>query len=423
MMGAGSPVLEVDYQSCEPVCCGTTMSASLLPEPPVAHALPRARNSGGGAPKAVSGIGLAAAGCLTPLGDAAATVDRLLAGESALSFQPVLGCDGGDLVPLALCNPWQPETGDAPRWAAPFFAMVAGIPARHWGAERFPIFITSSNFGIDNLYAHYRHPREGQLPFILPQRLTDFFRRELGWGANITHFSHACVSSNLGLLYASRQVAAGLADEALVVSYDFLSPFVAAGFHAMKILLGEMPAPYAARDFGAVGLGDGAAFAVVAPLGQRGRSASGFRLEAQEGCNEMYHFTGNHPDGAGMAELGARMRAAAAGRPVWIKGHGTGTIEAGRLEARHMAACFPGAPLVSWKGALGHTLGSCGLVEMALAMESIRRGRAPGTIGTSGVCFSAEVATESFDVAGFDGVVLNSFAFGGAHYAFLLCHD
>ncbi len=397
------------------------MSTILLPEPAAAAMAARVRARV--APEPRSGVGLAAAGCLTAFGDAAQTVERLLAGDCALSFQPVLGCDGGDLVPLALCNPWQPEAGEAPRWADPFFKMLAAVPSRPWGTERYPIFIASSNFGIDNLYAHHRHPRPGQLPFILPQRLTDYFCRTLGWGANITHFSHACVSSNLGLLYASRQVTAGLADEALVVSYDFLSPFVAAGFHAMKILIGEMPAPYAERAFGAVGLGDGAAFAVVAPLAAGSPTETGFRLEAQEGCNEMYHFTGNHPDGAGMAELGARLREACAGRRVWIKGHGTGTIEAGRLEARHMAECFPGSPLVSWKGALGHTLGSCGLVEMALAMESVRRGRAPGTIGSSGPCFSAEVATENFDVSGFDGAVLNSFAFGGAHYAFLLCHD
>ncbi len=137
----------------------------------------------------------------------------------------------------------------------------------------------------------------------------------------------------------------------------------------------------------------------------------------------MYHFTGNHPDGVGMAELGAAIRAASGDRPVWVKGHGTGTIEAGRLEARHMAACFPGAPLVSWKGALGHTLGSCALIELAFAMESVRRGRAPGTVGSTGPCYTAEVATEPFDIGGFDGVVLNSYAFGGAHYAQLLCHD
>ena len=305
-----------------------------------------------------------------------------------------------------------------------FLGMMAGAPDRPWGSPRHPVLIASSNYGIDNLYDHRRRPREGQLPYILPQRLTAFFQRRLGWGTNVTHFSHACVSANLGLLYASRQVAAGLADEALVVSYDFLSPFVAAGFHAMKILIGEMPAPYADRPFGAIGLGDGAAFAVLSRTGGgHGAAGDGLRLEAQEGFNEMYHFTGNHPEGYGMGVLGARMRAAASDRPVWIKGHGTGTIEAGRLEARHMAECFPGAPLVSWKGALGHTLGSCGLVELAVAAESIRRGRAPGTVGTSGPCYRPQVATAPFDVSDYAGVVLNAFAFGGAHYACLLCYD
>ena len=78
--------------------------------------------------------------------------------------------------------------------------------------------MTSSNFGIDNLYAHSRDRQDARLPYILPQRLTEFFSRRMGWGENITHFSHACVSSNLGLLYASRQIEAGLAEEALVGS-------------------------------------------------------------------------------------------------------------------------------------------------------------------------------------------------------------
>lgn len=360
-------------------------------------------------------VALTATGCLTGFGGAQVTLDALLRGESALRLGPVLGRDGGDRVPLALCGDWQPAGDSAPRWAAPLLQLLGDAPDRPWGDPRFPIFIVSSNFGIDNLYAYRREPAEARLPFILPQRLTDWLRAELGWGANISHYSHACVSSHLGLLYASRQVNAGLADEALVVSYDFLSPFVAAGFHAMKILTGEMPAPYSDRPFGAIGLGDGAAFAALAP-----GNGSGFQLQAQAGENEMYHFTGNHPDGAGMAALGETMREAAAGRRVWIKGHGTGTIEAGKLEARHMAALFPGAPLVGWKGALGHTLGSCGLVELTLAMEAVREGRAPGTVGAARPCYSDEVATEPFDLAGYDSAVLNSYAFGGAHYALLL---
>ncbi len=331
-------------------------------------------------------------------------------------------------------NEWQPVGGAAatagrPRWEAPLFKFLATVPDRPWGTPRFPVFITSSNFGIGELYAFFTDRDDSRRDFLLPQQLTAWIFGRLGWGPNVTHFSHACVSSHLGLLYASRQVNAGLADEALVVSYDFLSPFVAAGFQALKILFNEMPAPYAERAFGAIGLGDGAAFAVVAPLGSAGSAgggSGGFVLEAQAGANEMYHFTGNHPDGLGMGQLAEEMRAAAAacGRRVWIKGHGTGTIEAGRLEARHMSEKFPGAPLVSWKGALGHTLGSCGLVELALACEFFRRGEAAGTVGSEGeTCFSAEVATAPFSLRDYTGCVLNSYAFGGAHYAILLGHD
>ena len=395
---------------------------------------PAAVPSVASAPRDVSpvAVALTAASCHTALGDTLTTATALLRGERGLHFLPARGLDGGDPVPLGLINDWQPEggaaaaTGGRPRWEAPLFNFLATVPDRPWGSPRFPIFITSSNFGIGELYAFFQDRDDSRRGYLLPQQLTAGICGRLGWGPNVTHFSHACVSSHLGLLYASRQVNAGLADEALVVSYDFLSPFVAAGFHALKILFNEMPAPYAERAFGAIGLGDGMAFAVVAPTRAGSNGSGGFTLEAQAGANEMYHFTGNHPDGLGMGQLAVEMRAAAEarGRRVWIKGHGTGTIEAGRLEARHMSEQFSGAPLVSWKGALGHTLGSCGLVELALACEFIRRGEAAGTVGSEGeACFSAEVATAPFSLNEYTGCVLNSYAFGGAHYAFLLGHD
>lgn len=376
-------------------------------------------------------VALCAAACRTALGDAAATADALLRGERALSLQPVRGRDGspdggGDPVPLALVNDWSADaarTQGRPRWERFLLDFLAGVPDRPWGTARFPVFVTSSNFGIGELLAYAHDHDERRREFLTPHALTARLREHFGWGTDVAHFSHACVSSNLGLLYAGRRVSAGRAEEALVVSYDFLSPFVTAGFHALKILMAEMPAPYADRPFGAIGLGDGAAFAVVGPA----RDGAEFTLLTQTGNNELYHFTGNHPDGVGMDDLGARMAAAArahGGRRVWVKGHGTGTIEAGQLEARHMVGHFPGAPLVSLKGALGHTLGSCGLIELALACEFVRRDRAPGTAGAAGLpCYAPEVATEPFSLGGFNGVVLNSFAFGGAHYAMLLGHD
>jgi len=232
----------------------------------------------------------------------------------------------------------------------------------------------------------------------------------------VTIFSHACVSAHLGLLQATRVVEAGIADEALVFSFDFLSPFVAGGFHALKILNADFPAPYEDRPTGSIGLGDGAGFAVLT------RDRGEFTIGGQSLHNEMHHFTANQPNGDGFAACLSQLAPAVAGRRVWLKGHGTGTLEAGRLEATTLAGVFPGAPLVSWKGSLGHTLGSCGVIELAIAREALLSGRSPGTIGSVRPGFSPEVAFDSFDNRDFDAVICTSNAFGGAHAALLLSH-
>jgi 3-oxoacyl-(acyl-carrier-protein) synthase len=167
---------------------------------------------------------------------------------------------------------------------------------------------------------------------------------------------------------------------------------------------------------GSIGLGDGAAFAVLS------RNRGDFVIEAQSVHNEMHHFTANRADGVGFAACLGPVRQALNDRRVWLKGHGTGTLEAGRLESAAFATAFPDAPLVAWKGSLGHTLGSCGLVELALACEAIRDGKAPGTVGGASPTFRTNVALESIATHDTDGVVCASNAFGGAHAAFLLSH-
>lgn len=361
--------------------------------------------------------GIAACDCLTPFGNAAATTAALLTGRSALELTPVLGRDGGDSVPLALLSPMDESL--PPRWLSGLRRLAAGIPADDWGSPRRPVVVTSSNFGVGSLYAFSRDHDARHLAHGTPFASVEFLRREFGWGKHVHVFSHACVTAHLGLAHAARLLHAGVAERALVFSFDFVSPFVAGGFHSLKILNGTMPAPFAIRETGAIGLGDGAAFAVLT------LDATPFRLAAHALHNEMHHFTANQPDGAGFAACAASIGAAVGGRRVWVKGHGTGTLEAGRLEAEAMARQFPPAPLVSWKGSLGHTLGSCGLVELAITLAALRgpAKKIPGTVGTSAPCFTDTVALAPFAAADFDGVVLTSNAFGGAHAAMLLTHD
>jgi 3-oxoacyl-(acyl-carrier-protein) synthase len=363
-----------------------------------------------------SAVRLESFGCITAFGAARATHAALVRGEVALRARPVLGADGGEAVPLAVVPGRGFDETAPPNWLPALRGLVATIPGEGWGTARRPVFVTSSNFGVGSLYAFRRHGDPAHLAYGTPHACVDWLARELGWGTNVATVSHACVSAHLGLLLASRALAAGEVERALVFSFDFISPFVAGGFHALKILNAGFPAPYAARAVGSIGLGDGAAFAVLT------REAGDFTIWAQSLHNEMHHFTANRADGAGFAACLAPVAAGLAGRRVWLKGHGTGTIEAGRLECAALTAAFPGAPLAGWKGSLGHTLGSCGLVELALACESIRAGRAPGTVGGGPLRFSAAVALESFGIGDTDGVVCASNAFGGAHAAFLLSH-
>lgn len=361
-------------------------------------------------------VRLQAAGCVTALGDAETTCTSLLGEVRALSLQPVLGADGGDAVPMALCSGRSLNETAPPNWLSYVKALAATIPADDWGSARRPVFVTSSNFGVGSLYAFQRTGDESHLCFGTPYATIELLRAELGWGENVSIVSHACVSAHVGLLLASRSLHAGLTDRALVFSFDFLSPFVTGGFHALKILNDGFPSPYASRATGSIGLGDGAAFAVLT------RDNGDFALQAQNLHNEMHHFTANRADGEGFAACLAPVSTMVNGRRLWVKGHGTGTLEAGKLEAETLARFFPAAPLVSWKGSLGHTLGSCGLVELAIALAAIRRGRIPGTVGSTPPYFTETVASSSFASDAFDGAVLTSNAFGGAHAACLLTH-
>ncbi|MEI6715492.1 MAG: beta-ketoacyl synthase N-terminal-like domain-containing protein [Verrucomicrobiota bacterium] len=363
-------------------------------------------------------IRLAACECITPFGNTEATFAALLQNQIALQSLPVCGNTGDDLVPLALFPGHALQSTASPRWLPVVQKLLAPVSGSEWGTARRPIYITSSNFCIGNLVAYQQTKDRAHLAYGSPALCVEWLRRELGWGRSITTFSHACVSAHIGLLQASRAIQSGLADEALVFTFDFLSPFVTGGFHALKILNSNFPAPYAAKATGSIGLGEGAGYTVLS------RDRGEFAIKAQSHYNELHHFTSNQPDGSGFRSCLGPLSEAAAGKRIWFKGHGTGTLDAARLEAETVSAIFPEAPLVGWKGSLGHTLGSCGIVELALAAAALRSGKTPGTVGTTHPTTLHNVATDAFDNTPFEGVVCASNAFGGAHAALLLTrHD
>lgn len=354
-----------------------------------------------------------AADCLTCFGDSRATAAALLAGTCGLQLSPVLGPDGGDLVPLALRGAM--ETPVPPRWWPDLLSLLNAVPDYPWGTPRFPILFASSNYGIDSMYALSRNRNIiGQHSWANAGLVVSNLCSAMGWGSVTSSFSHACVSAHLAALQGERMLRMGLAEKVLLVAFDFLGPFVTAGFHALKILNDGLPAPYRDADTGSIGLGDGAAWAVL------GQTLSKWRVAAGSVGNEMFHFTANEPGGTGFRAALQPFVDLQREFTFWVKGHGTGTLEAGRLESEAVADCLAGVSLVSWKGAIGHTLGSCALVEAAVAMRVHEQGTIPGTIGTQPPVFADCVATANFSAERFNALLLLCNAFGGAHGGWLL---
>jgi len=342
-------------------------------------------------------------------------MDRLLGGEVALKPMPVLMRDGGDLVPLAIRGDFQ--EGPSPRWWSDLTQLLAPQAGKWWGGPRRPIYFASSNYGIDGLYSLGKSRLFEDAHLATPHGCVAELCAAMGWGGNHYILSHACVSGQLAIERASQAIRSGAVDESLVVTFDFVGPFVSGGFHALKILNDQFPSPYADREIGSIGLGDGAAYMILSPR------KSSFRVGLQNTYNEMFHFTANEPTGSGFKAILAPYREITSKARFWVKGHGTGTLEAGRLEASVIKEFFPESPLVSWKGALGHTLGSCAAVELVLAMKAFEQGRSPGTIGSSAPFFSDRVQAEPFSMGVFDSVLLLSNAFGGAHASLLLHYE
>ncbi len=360
-------------------------------------------------------IGIEASECLTALGNTQDSCEALLQGTVALKPTPVLGKDGGDSVPLAASNGYDETI--PPRWEGQLDKLAADLPLASWGSAKYPVFVTSSNYDVGSLYAYRNSGNEDYLKIGTPSNSLSYLKERYGWGENVVALSHACVTAHLGIEMASRYLNLGVAEKALVFTFDYISPFVAGGFHSLNILNKQFPAPYQDRQTGSIGLGDGSGFIVLSKTDTRCRIVSNFLY------NEMYHFTANDPEGSGFNAAAEWLKSEGGDDQVWIKGHGTGTLDAGRMEAEAFERALPQSPLVSWKGSLGHTLGSCGIVELAIVLESIERGMAPGTVGSAAPLMTQNVSIENIETSKFGAVALFSNAFGGAHAGCLIRYE
>jgi 3-oxoacyl-[acyl-carrier-protein] synthase-1 len=231
--------------------------------------------------------------------------------------------------------------------------------------------------------------------------------------------STACSSGAKVFASAQRLIRAGVVDAVVVGGVDSLCQMTLRGFHALSVL-----SPRPCRPFGAgrdgMNLGEGGALFVVA------REGDGVaRLLGVGESSDAHHMSTPHPEGAG-ARAAMRDALAQAGLDAadvdHINAHGTGTQKNDTVEARVIREVFGAqVPVVSTKGATGHTLGAAGAIEAAFALVALQGQWIPGSLGAAPLDPEVTANVVSDRRALRCRVVLsNSFGFGGSNASLLV---
>lgn len=217
----------------------------------------------------------------------------------------------------------------------------------------------------------------------------------------------ACTSGLTGLALARDLIDAGVWRHALVLGVELANRLTLAGFGALGLL-----SPTAARpcDRERDGLSLGEAFGAVIVSG-----SGAWRIAAVANEIDPAGFTAPAPNEQVIAGAMRSALSAAGWEEVDLLKLQAGGSPSGDLaEARAVRSVFARVPsLVSFKGAIGHTLGASGPAELALLLDALAEGRVPPTAGFGKADPELGIEPKSADARSIRRVLFNLAGFGG----------
>ena len=227
----------------------------------------------------------------------------------------------------------------------------------------------------------------------------------------------ACTSSTVGVALAAEYIVEGRYDHVLVAGADIINRFVYYGFAALKAMTEEVCMPFDAGRKG-LSLGDGAVALFLSAERRSDLRVAGYGIS-----NDANHITGPSRDGSGLAKA---LRQAIGMSEITFDeaqafcAHGTGTRYNDSMELKAIQSLYgDNSPLVfGVKGAIGHTLGAAGGIEVALCGKCLLEGTVPPTVG----CNNPESPGVVLDRTKFSGknILTSNSGFGGINAAVLL---
>ncbi|MEY4562140.1 MAG: hypothetical protein RLZZ618_1417 [Pseudomonadota bacterium] len=263
------------------------------------------------------------------------------------------------------------DLASATRWRARAQAVITQT-AQQSGAladRHGPLFIASSSLDIGAIEIDANTELTGDM-----QVFADRIAGWLDWRGPVFTVSTACTSSLNAVLSAATLIAQGQAASALVLGIELPNRLTVAGFGAMQLLSADGARPCGAERNGLV-LGQAVAALHLSSSPSRWRLAGGANV-----------VDGRDPAGAVPEAVVAMCRQALAASGLQAsdiglaKPQAAGSVAGDRIELEAMASVFgPMPPLVSFKSAIGHTLGAAGAAELALLLACLETGCWPST--------------------------------------------
>jgi len=261
----------------------------------------------------------------------------------------------------------------------------------------------------------------------LPSDYRKWIQQEFSLDDSGMEVNAACASSTVGLALGAQKIASGEQSSVLVCGADLASRFVHMGFSALKALTATAARPFDVNRDGLV-LGDGACALLLTD--EQTADENGFEKLAEiDGwgiSNDANHITGPARDGIGLIlaiQQSLKMAEMDAEQVQAFCAHGTATQYNDGMELTAIETLFSERrfPVFSVKGAIGHSLGAAGGIEMALSALALKEKLVLPTVGLSQPEERAEgrVSDKAQLFAGENILTTNS-GFGGVNAALML---
>jgi 3-oxoacyl-[acyl-carrier-protein] synthase I len=335
-------------------------------------------------------------GAVTPLGwSAEASAKKLIAGLAS----PAAGCLSSHLINHNYKAFEIPHEGGAmdKSWAMLDGVLTEAIDRAGLSREEIAescLFVgTTGGLFIRNEYEFTETVRQNpdkESPAIVcrnrgPGEVSDWISGKYGIRGIAMTFSMACVSSSHALVVAAQLLEQKKIERAIVVGFEPLLNLTLHGFASLLLYDDDQCRPFCNKRSG-MQLGEGAAAVILEQNGTASPAGAKYKFAGGYLFNGTDSLTSAGVDGELVCDVISHTlsKAGIAAQNVTaIKAHGTGTRDNDLSEGRGLRKVFGAKlpPVVSLKGALGHTLGAAGAVETAVWLSCCEAGEIPCSFG------------------------------------------